>query len=407
MLNVQGQDKALALLQRAMNSGRLAHTWIFAGPMGVGKFKTAIELAKTVMCDRPEMRANGDTLPALPGDFLLKLACGACESCRAVESGNHPDLHVISKELIRYHDRTGTSKGTTLSIKVIRGEITGSNDPDNQVEAKIYKRSFRGRGKFFIIDEADLMELPAQNSLLKTLEEPPAESYLIMITASAGELLSTIRSRSQIVTFAELSQESIVPELIGRGMNAEEAQILARLSRGSLGRALRWANDINVIADKNAKAEARRKDDDDDKAPRFTPGGILSWTRQLAEALDALAIGRCGASDVSAVIAKFAAEFAELELVRDKLTSEAEARRRGTALLLAIAAEWFTERMRRGLGAATGAALPGETAAIDYGIAPKLIASARRAEAQIEMNVNEKILLAATTTEWESLLRAG
>ena len=73
-----------------------------------------------------------------------------------------------------------------------RGEITG--DPAENKEAKIYKRSFRGKGKFFLIDEADLMEAPAQNALLKTLEEPPLESYLVLITTSPQELLQTTRA---------------------------------------------------------------------------------------------------------------------------------------------------------------------------------------------------------------------
>jgi DNA polymerase-3 subunit delta' len=121
MLNVQGQNRAVAHLQRALASGRLAHTWIFAGPQGVGKFKTAVALAKTVMCDQPLREANNGRVPGLADDFSLTLACGGCESCRAVDARSHPDLHLISKELIRYHDRTGKSKGTTLSINVIRG----------------------------------------------------------------------------------------------------------------------------------------------------------------------------------------------------------------------------------------------------------------------------------------------
>ena len=412
MLTIQGQVRAVTHLQRSLASGRLAHTWIFAGPAGVGKHKTAVELARTVLCDRPVRVRNEGQVPLLEADFSLTLPCGVCESCRAMDAGgggSHPDLHLINKELVRYHDREGKSKGTTLSIKVVRGEITGSNDPDNQVEAKIYKRSFRGRGKFFIIDEADLMEVPAQNALLKTLEEPPPESFLILITASPMELLSTIRSRSQIVLFNELPDEVIVPGLIGQGMTNEEAALLARLARGSLGRALRWARDIGVIDEQNAKAAARKgkadEDEEGESSNKFTPGGILEWTRQLAGGLDALVIGQAGASDVAALIARFAAEFAGLELLRDPLTSEAEARRRGIALLMGIAADWFSDRMRYGLGATHATPLPGLTGAIESETVAKLIASARAAEGLVDQNVNDKILLAATTTEWERLLR--
>jgi DNA polymerase III delta prime subunit len=423
MLNVQGQMRAIAQLQRALHSGRLASTWIFAGPPGVGKFTLAVELAKTVLCDRPRKERNGGRVPPLAKDFELNLACGECESCRAIEAGkgNHPDLHIITKELIRYHDRSGTSKGTTMSIHVIRGEITG--DPSENKEAKIYKRPFRGRGKFFIIDEADLMELPAQNALLKTLEEPPASgggSFLILITTSPQELLSTIRSRSQLVELVELPTEVIVAALTKGGMSKADASLLARIARGSLGRAKRWAEDIQAIEEVNKKSAERaekkaaetggsgggREEGDEESTNKFTSGGILTWVRELGAALDALVAGRGGASDVARVIAKYAAEYSALQLKRDSLASGDRAKRDGIQLLMAIAAEWFSDRLRDALGTAHsgGTALPGESGGLDYGLMPELIRSARDAEMQMDMNVNDKILLAALTTRWEELL---
>lgn len=405
MLNILGQSRAVAQLQRALRAGRLAHTWIFAGPPGVGKFTTALALARTVLCDQPVKTANQEQVPLLPADFPLQLPCGACASCRAIAAGTHPDLHVVTKELVRYHDKSGKSKATTLSIQVIRAEITGSNDPEDPAEAKIYRRSFRGRGKFFLIDEADLMEAPAQNALLKTLEEPPPDSYLILITSSPLELLSTIRSRSQLVEFGELPDALIVQGLTGQGVPSTDAKLLARLARGSLGLALRWAREAKVIDEKNSAAAARKKGDDEEAAPRFTPGGIVAWTRALGERLDDFVAGRAAASEVAATLAGFASEYVDLELVRDPLTSEAEAKRRGIALLIGIAAEWFADRMRHGLGAANPTPLPGQTGALDYGVVPQLIAVARAAERQLDQNVNDKIVLAAATTEWERLLR--
>ncbi|HVX86013.1 MAG TPA: DNA polymerase III subunit [Phycisphaerae bacterium] len=413
MLTVLGQPRALAQLQRSLASGRLAATWIFAGPPGVGKMRAAIQLAKTVLCDHPRRQPNGDTFPMLPPDFPLTLPCDACESCRAIDNkggGSHPDLHLVTKELIRYHDKSGTSKGTTLSIHVIRGEITG--DPAENKEAKIAKRSFRGKGKFFIVDEAELMELPAQNALLKTLEEPPPHTYLILITPSPQELLSTIRSRSQIVTFSELPTDVIIPGLIGAGVPSNDAALLARLARGSLGRALRWADDIRIIDEKNAKAADRKAkaktdapdDDDDDNAQPFTPGGILGWTRDLAAALDNLVAGRQSASAVAEVIASAAAQYSKLHLVHDKLASADRAKRDGIALMMTIAAEWFADRLRHGLGVPSATLLPGQTGALDHALVPKLIATARAAESEIDLNANDKILLAATTTMWEKFL---
>ena len=88
-------------MQRALAGGRLASTWIFAGPLGVGKFTLAVELARTVMCDRPKKERNKAQIDRLPADFELTLACGECESCRAVAAGAHPDLHIITTELKR------------------------------------------------------------------------------------------------------------------------------------------------------------------------------------------------------------------------------------------------------------------------------------------------------------------
>lgn len=415
MLTIRGQPRALAQLQRSLRAQRLAGTWIFAGPQGVGKFATALQLAKTKLCDRPITRTNGTTLAPLPKDFPLLLACNECESCRAVETGNHPDIHIVTKELIRYHDKTGKSKGTTLSIDVIRGEITG--DPAEGKESKIAKRSFRGRGKFFLIDQADLMEAPAQNALLKSLEEPPPDTYMILITTSPGELLSTIRSRSQLVEFLPLPDEVVVHYLVESGMVADDAALMARLARGSLGKALLWAGDIRLIDQKNAAAaeRAEKKAAKAAEAPtgeegeevstnKFSPGGILTWTRELAGALDQLVAGRVGASEVAALIAQYAGEFSDLHLQHDRLASSDRAKRDGIALLMAIAAEWFSDRLRHALGTPHPTPLPGITGALDYGTVPQLIAAARAAEYEIDMNANDKILLAATTTQWEKLL---
>lgn len=410
MLDILSQPGAQAHLQRAIASGRLASTWIFAGPRGVGKMTFAVALAKTILCDNPTRRPNGESIPMLPADFSLTLPCGACESCRAIDAGNHPDLHIITKELIRYHDKTGKSKGTTMSIAVIRGEITGSNDPDNPVESKIYKRSFRGRGKWFIVDEADLMEPPAQNALLKTLEEPPPDSFLVLVTSSPQELLSTIRSRSQVVLFGELPDDTVIQGLIGRGMAQEDARLLARLSHGSLGKALSHAKDIQIIEQKNGQAAARAakksaESDDAEVASKFTPGGMLAWARNISGLLDALIAGQAGPADVGATLIAYAGEYAALRLVNDPLCSKDQATRDGLALMFGIVADYFDDRMRQWLSAAHAVTLPAKTAGLDPAIARQIIASARAAELQLDMNANVNLLIGATVAQWQAMLR--
>src|SRR5688500_19947215 len=102
-----GQDRAIETIRRASEADHLPHGLIFAGPVGVGKATTARALAELFLCEKPK------------GDG----PCGRCESCRAFEAGAHPDYHVITKELIRYHDREGKSKAITLSIEIGRAHV--------------------------------------------------------------------------------------------------------------------------------------------------------------------------------------------------------------------------------------------------------------------------------------------
>src|SRR5947209_3946183 len=125
--DILGQSAALDLLRRAYLADRLPHGLIFSGPAGVGKATTARALGQLFLCAKPQA--------AEP--------CGRCESCVVFAAGNHPDYHVITKELIRYHDKTGTSKGTTLSINVIRPEL---------LEPAARKANL-GRGKVFVIEQ--------------------------------------------------------------------------------------------------------------------------------------------------------------------------------------------------------------------------------------------------------------
>jgi hypothetical protein len=195
---------------------------------------------------------------------------------------------------------------------------------------------------------------------------------------------------------------------------------MTRLARGSLGRATRWLEDIdeidkeiNKVAERKAAAAARQDparadagdDEDEAVATKFTPGGILTWTRELAAQLDQLVAGRAAASDVAGLLAKFALEYAGLQLRRDPLTSADQAKRNGIALMMTIAAEWFADRLRHGLGTPYATLLPGITGALDAEVVRELIAAARGAEAQIDRNANDKILLAATTTRWQQLLQ--
>lgn len=414
MLSIMGQSAAIAHLQRVIAAGRMAATWIFSGPPGVGKYRTAIALARTCLCENPRharnQQTNGLLNPALEPDFDMILACDQCESCRAIDHDAHPDLHLIYRNLIRCHDRSGKSKGTTLSIDVIRGEITGDDSEEHRVEPKLYKRSQRGRGKWFIIDEADLMEPPAQNALLKALEEPPPQSFLVMIATSPAELLATIRSRSQWVSFRSLPPAVLVPQFVQRGLTQSQAKLLARLSDGSLGRAVRWLS----------LQEPVRPAEDEHASPCSPPVlGIGSRRREAAEkqpaifecierislAMDNLATGRAGAMVLVDAVRAYAEQYARMALREDPLSSKDRAVRDGAAILLGFVAAWLDDRLRYAIGSPIEAPLPSTQQALPPAAMVQCLDLCQTAQRQVDMNAHVGLLLAATATELEAEIR--
>jgi DNA polymerase-3 subunit delta' len=281
--DILAQDRAIDTLRKAVRADRLPHGFIFGGPIGVGKGTTARALVGVFLCEQPQ----GDR------------ACGDCASCRGMAAGAHPDFHVIFKELIRYHDKTGKSKGTTLSIDVIRPELVD----------KAGRKSVMGRGKVFVVEQAELMQAPAQNAMLKTLEEPAGRTLIVLLTDQPDALLQTIRSRCQLVRFALLPDDVVTAELTRRGIADADARDAARFARGSIGQALQW------IAD-----------------------GVLARARELVTMVDALLAGR-RVDDLWGWFKKSADAYAEKQLERDALSSKDQATREGLSLYLSLAAE--------------------------------------------------------------------
>jgi DNA polymerase-3 subunit delta' len=318
--DIFGQDAAIAQLRRAYLADRLPHGLLFAGPVGVGKATTARALAGLFLCEKPKQDKP----------------CGTCASCRVFDSGNHPDYHVVTKELIRYHDKTGKSKGIDLSIHVIRPEVVD----------KAAMKSVMGRGKVFVIEQAELMNPPAQNALLKTLEEPAGRALIILLSDQPGLLLPTIRSRSQIVRFAALDDATVLRELQKRGVAKADAADAARFAAGSLGVALKWIED-----------------------------GVIDPVRQLMRQLDDI-FAREPAGELADWFKTAADAYAEKQLARDELGSKDQATREGLTLYLKLAAD----HVRQCLAELDGAEeLERSCAAID---------AIARAEEYLDANVN-------------------
>ncbi len=407
---VDGQDRAVATLQRALASGRLASTWIFHGPTGVGKYRTALGFAKSQLCYAPKRQPNGTppTLAHLPAEFILTEPCGSCPSCLACDSQVHPDMHIVNRQLTSVYDRSGKSRRTTLSMDVIRGEIIGDDSPDHRVESKLYKHSQLGRGKWFIIDEADLMQGAAQNALLKALEEPPPLTFIVMCTSSLSGMISTIRSRSQLVAFGPLPTTMIVASLTQSGFAPADAGLLARLSDNSLGVIESWrAAPPKPTARRKGAEAAGGGSEPESRTGRGSGSGPAAWVKQLAQAMDQLQLGRASATDLVQVIGEVAEQIAAVRLSHDAQGSKDRATRDGAILCLDFLAAWFSDRLRSYVGAAMDFPLPSTSSAMVFPQVQACMEICSDAAHQIDSNVHQATALTHACIALEAVFRGG
>jgi DNA polymerase-3 subunit delta' len=214
------QDKAIAILQRAFLSGRWAHAYIFAGQEGVGKFKTAVEWAKLLLCENPSIE-NG-----------FADSCSSCRSCRAFQAEIQPDFNHVYKELVEFtKDNKGRKTPVDLPIDVVREFLI----------EKVATKPTLSQRKVFVVNEAEKLNAASQNALLKVLEEPPAYCCIILLCTRLERLLQTTKSRCQIIRFGPIDEDRIIEKLKEIGLEQKQAQYFARLSAGSLGTACKWA----------------------------------------------------------------------------------------------------------------------------------------------------------------------
>lgn len=205
-----GNERIAAALARAAARDRLPHALLFAGPDGVGKRTFALELAKAVTCARP---TDGD-------------ACGTCESCRRADAGEHADIRVYVPD------------GTFHKIAQMR-----------ELAREAQYRPFENRRRVLVVDAAHKMRDEAANAILKTLEEPPPSTLIILVTDQPYALLGTIRSRCQIMRFAPIEPDAIERFLSARYRRpADETRLLSRVAAGRIGRAL--SLDLSVYRDR-------------------------------------------------------------------------------------------------------------------------------------------------------------
>src|SRR5262245_55518687 len=165
---IEDQPRAVALLRRALEGGRVAHAYAFVGPAGSGRTATALAFTQALLCE-------------------TSAGCGRCRACAQVAAQRHPDVHVI----VPTPPETNPKGARAIRIGAIR-----------ELERQAALRPVAGRYKIFILDDADRMTGESPQAFLKTLEEPPADTVLILVLARARAVPATVLSRCQLVRFA-------------------------------------------------------------------------------------------------------------------------------------------------------------------------------------------------------------
>jgi DNA polymerase-3 subunit delta' len=175
------QPSVVKILENSFNKDRLSHAYIFEGPKGTRKYDIAIEVARLLLC---------------------KEACGTCNTCRSIDADSHPNVISIHPE------------GQSVKKEQIKNLI-----------AELNKTSLVEGPRVYIINHVDKMTASAANSLLKYFEEPLPNNYAVLITENIGQILPTIVSRAQVVTFTKTPVEVMKRELLEKGIKDEYAYI--------------------------------------------------------------------------------------------------------------------------------------------------------------------------------------
>jgi DNA polymerase III subunit delta' len=209
---VPGQEAAMAFLKGAVE--RPHHAYVLAGPEGSGKSLAARAFAAALLCSEG--------------------GCGECRACRLALADRHPNEFLIEPE------------GRDIHVDTVREELWHP----------AYRTAPEPGRKVFVVREADRLSPAAADTLLKVLEEPPADAVILLLSARAHELPETVLSRCHAVTFTALSEPFVVQVLAGEGIDEVRARLAARLSGGNLGRARRLATSEDGLAFRDAARDA-------------------------------------------------------------------------------------------------------------------------------------------------------
>ncbi len=223
---ILGQKLAKTILKKAIEKDKLAPVYLFQGPQGTGKASLAVEFAKAILCRDKEIRP-----------------CNRCGICRRVGDFIHPDFWILlpskvsgdTKELTQYWKlRNDMGKDGWIRPKGFDRTLSISHHLIRMIQEEMTRYAYESERRIILVLDADLLTQVAQNNLLKVLEENPTNTHFIMVTSRPHMVLSTIRSRSQLIPFTYLNFEEFIRFPFKSNLNK---RVIYRLSGGSIGEA--------------------------------------------------------------------------------------------------------------------------------------------------------------------------
>lgn len=237
--DILGHEQIITHLQNAVTMDKVSHAYIINGPDKSGKMMLAEAFAQTLQCEKlPE------TIAASEGDSRAVEPCMECHSCKQAVGKNQPDIIYVRHE-----------KSNTISVDDIRTQV------NNDIVIKPYS----SRYKIYIVDEAEKMNVQAQNALLKTIEEPPAYAIILLLTTNADTFLPTILSRCVTLSIKAVADDKIKKFLMSKYQVPDyQADICVAFAQGNVGKAIQLAasDDFNELKASVLQLIKRLKDID-------------------------------------------------------------------------------------------------------------------------------------------------
>lgn len=379
--DVKHQGFAQRLIHRSLSGGRVPHAYLFHGPEGVGKETLAIGLAEVLLCAQPVDQALDDDRAKAVGLASIRGGCQSCEDCRSVAAHSHPDFHLVYRQLNRQHPDPQVRKRKALEI--------GVDVVRHFVIEKVGLTPVRGRAKVFIIREADRMTVQAQNALLKTLEEPPGPTVIMLLVTSLDRLLPTTLSRCQVVRFDPLPTAFVQDRLTTLLPDQPPEQIAwyARCGDGSLGRSLQQTEDdwygINSRLMEGFTYLSGVGEGKKGKAIGASPQQRSSTTTQGLRN-----------DHLAKMWIETAKKLGDRWRKQDPDMTETEASRHGVKAVLQLAAQWYADLLRLTTGDSSKGLNRGP-----FALTPSHVIEAinRLAQAEHQLDLNANVLLCVET----------